>query len=263
MTFGRLTLALLFLSLPLTAFGDAAAARAIRADYSVSVRGLPVGKAKLRAEIADRSYSISFSGGISGIVRLFTDLHTSAQVSGEIGDDRPRATDYSHVWVEGDEEETVTMHFAGDGVTGIAIKPPIKRPERYVPITAADEAQALDLVSAFLWPAASGAAPEACNRTLPLIDGRRRFDIVFGFRRMDSLKMGNGWRHYRAAVCSLQYRPIAGQRKDKKNDGFLSDGGDAEVWLASAGGGLVVPIKVKLSTRLGGVVMQATKLEAE
>ncbi|MGH6926620.1 MAG: DUF3108 domain-containing protein [Propylenella sp.] len=258
-------LALSLTVLPLTLFpaADGALARSLRADYAVTIGGLPVGKAKLTAEIADRHYSVAFSGGVSGFARLFTDAETGAEATGTIGDDRPRAESYSHFWIEDNETETVSMRFAGDGVTDIAIEPPVKRPERYVPMSAEAKAEAVDMVSAFLWPAAAGASPEACERTLPLIDGRRRFDIESAFSRMDSFATGNGSRYSRAVVCTLTYRPIAGHRIDKQEDGFLSGGGDIEVWLASAGDGIVAPVKVTVESRYGRVVMQATTFETE
>jgi len=257
-----LAFAFVALGVALSAGGDAAAL-SLKADYAVSIRGFPVGRAELRAEIADRRYSIAFSGGISGVARLFSDARTRAEASGVIDDDRPRAESYSHVWTEDDERETVSMRFAGSGVAEIDLQPPLRRPERYVPMTAGDRADAVDLVSAFLWPAASGAAPEICDRTIPLIDGRRRFDIEAAFARMESFSTHSGSRHRRTVVCSLHYRPISGHRIDKERDGFLSDGADMEVWLAAAGDALALPVKVEFTSRLGRVVMRAVELEAD
>lgn len=250
-------------ALAVSAAWESAGARALKADYFVAIRGFPVGKAKLRAEIAEESYSVAFSGGVSGLARLFASISAEAQATGRIGSDRPRTDAYSHVWVEDDETETVTMRFNGKGVEDIAIEPPIDRPERYVPMTAEMKADAVDLVSAFLWPAAS-AGPDACARTLRLIDGRRRFNIEAAYARMESFSTRRGSRYHRAVVCALSYEPVAGHRADKPlGEGFLSDGSDMEVWLVSAGGGLVAPVRVQLTTRIGRVVMEATRFEAD
>ncbi len=258
-----LTLALLAGILALAGPMGEAAARPLSIDYAVSIRGFPVGKMKLRAEIVERRYSIAVSGGITGLARFFADTRTSAEAIGLIGDDRPRAESYSHVWIEDKETETVAMRFEGRGVSEIALEPPRRRPERYVPMTAEDTADAVDLVSAFLWPAASGATPQTCDRTLPLIDGKRRFDIESAFVRMESFATRRSSLHHRAVVCSLRYRAIAGHRADKEGDNFLSMGDDMEVWLTSAGGGLALPVKVQLTTRFGRVVVEAIAFETE
>jgi hypothetical protein len=241
--------------------GDGAAAESLNAEYAVSIMGFPVGRAQLQAEIHDRHYTVVFSGRVSGLARLFSSARTRAQATGTIGDDRPLAEDYTHIWIEDDDTETVAMHFRGRGVAEIDLEPPLKRPERYIPLTAQHKADALDLVSGFLWPAPAGAAPETCDRTLPLIDGKRRFDIEFAFSRMESFAVGNGLRQRRAVVCTITYRPIAGQRIDKKTDGFLTQGDDMEVWLTATGNGLVVPVKVQLASKVGRVVLEATALQ--
>ena len=183
MAYAKLALTLLagFLqSLP----GNAAAGT-IRIDYAVSIRGFPVGEASLTAEVADGRYAITFSGGVRGIARLFSDAATTANAGGRIGDDRLEPQSYSHRWSEDGEIETVEMRFKKRGVSDIAVDPPQKRPERYVPLTTDTKADAFDPVSAFLWPASGGADKSLCDRTLQLIDGKRRFDIALSFSRTE------------------------------------------------------------------------------
>lgn len=254
---------LAFFALSLLPAPGSAAARGIRIDYAVSIRGFPVGRAELRAEIAERRYHIAFSARVAGLLRLFSDAHTTAEATGVLGDDRPRPEDYSHIWVEDDEAETVTMRFAGDGVADIRLDPPRGRPERYVPMTAAHKANAVDLASAALWPTPDGVSPTTCNRTLPLIDGKRRFDVGFAFVRMESFATENGSRHRKAVVCSIDYRPISGHRRTGDEGGFLRPDGNMEVWLAALGEGIAMPVKVELSSRAGRVTLDATKLEVD
>jgi hypothetical protein len=238
-----------------------AVARSVDIDYSVSIRGFPVGKAEYRAEIGDdRRYRVSFSARVSGLLRLFSDGRTSAEAAGVLGPVRPRAETYSHVWVEDDDTETVTMRFARRGVVDINLDPPHKHPERYVPITARHKANAVDLVSAVLWPTSSGLSPELCRRALPLIDGHRRFNIIFSFKEMTSFATGNGSVHRKAVVCSMDYRAISGHRRGKP-DGFLRPDGNMEVWLVEAGDGLAVPVRVELASKVGRVGLKATRLE--
>jgi hypothetical protein len=238
---------------------DGAAAETIRAGYGVSIRGFPVGSASLTAEIAGGRYSIAFSGGVRGLARLFSDAKTTAKVNGRIGTDRLEAETYSHLWTEDGETERVAMRFVKRGVAWIEA-PGRKHPERYVPLTPATNADALDLLSAFLWPVAAF-EPKLCDRTMPLIDGRRRFDIALSFSRQESFTVGAETGN--AIVCSFRYRPVAGQRIGAKNDASITDSDDAEVWMAPAGEELVVPVRLQFRTRAGRIVLKATDIAAD
>ena len=253
----RLALALLAALVSLSA---PAGALTLHTEYAVSIRGFPVGSATLTAEIGKSRYSIAFAGGVHGLARIFSDAKTTANASGGIGSERLEPQTYSHVWTEDDEVETVSMRFTKRGVTAIALDPPQKHPERYVPLTPKTNADALDLVSAFVWPV-SAFDPKLCQRTLPLIDGKHRFDITLAFSRREPFAIRGGYA-VNSVVCSFRYRPVAGQRIGK-SDESIADGGGAEVWLAPAGRGFVAPVLVQLQTRSGRIVLRATTFRAE
>ncbi len=260
MTSLPLALALLTALSPL--LSSVAVSETVRAEYAVTIRSFPVGSAKLSAEIAKGAYTIAFSGGVRGLARLFSDAQTTASASGRIGGDRLEPQSYSHVWTEDNEVETVAMRFAGRGVTKIALDPPHKPPERYVPLTAETNADALDPVSAFLWPVADF-GPGLCERTLPLVDGKRRFDIAFAFARTEPFATREGAFSAKAVVCTFRYRAVAGQRIGGKRDESVTDSNDAEVWMAPVGGGLAAPVRIQFRTRAGRIVLRATTVSVE
>jgi hypothetical protein len=240
---------------------EVAAAQTLSADYTVSIKGFPVGSAKFTAKIADGRYTIAFSGGIRGIARLFSDAETTANASGRVGSDRLQPERYSHVWTENHKVETVAMRFARRGVTAIALDPPRRHPERYVPLTPETNADALDLVSAFVWPIAA-VDPELCARTLPLIDGKRRFDVTLAYARREPFATQDQSFRTNAVVCSFRYRDVAGQRIGK-NDASITDSGDAEVWMAPVAQGLAMPLDIRFRTPAGRLVLKATTISAE
>jgi len=261
MTFGRLRLApltLLALLVPASA-----SAGGLNVDYSVSIRGFPVGTALLRAKDTDGHYAIEFSARVAGLARLFSDATMSARAAGNFAEDRPQPDAYDHVWVEDGETERVAMRFDGTSVADISLDPPRKRPERYAPITAAQKADVLDPVSAFLWPAPGGLTPEICARTLPLIDGKYRFDVDMAFDRDATFSPRGTALSYPAIVCSMRYRQVSGYRIGRKDGGFVKDGTVAEVWMAPAGRGLLAPVHIQLQSRIGRIVLRATTFEAD
>lgn len=240
-----------------------AASATIESSYSVSIRGFPVGRARLQATVGDNRYAIQFSGGVRGLARLFADIETTASAAGRLGGERLRPDRYSHVWVEDDETETVTMGFDDRGLRDVTLDPPRGHPERYVPLSARDKLGALDPLSAFLWPAPDGLAPEICDRTLPLMDGRRRFDIVLSFARRARFVTRDGSYSTEAIVCAFRYRQVAGHRAGRASGDSIIDSEDMEVWLATAAGGIAVPVRVQFHTRAGRIVLQATSVVTE
>lgn len=241
----------------------AAPAGTLKAEYSVSIRGLPVGTARLKAEDGEGKYAIALSARVSGLARFFSDADMSAHVTGSLGSERPMPEGYEHVWVEDGETETVAMRFAGTAVTDIMLDPPRRRPERYVPVTEADKADVLDPISAFLWPAPNGPTPDVCARTLPLTDGKYRFDIDLSFARADHFSARGEDVVRPALVCGMRYRPISGHRIDKRGGSFVKQDSEAEVWLAPAVPGFLAPVKIQIESRVGRLVLQARSFEVE
>jgi hypothetical protein len=256
MTTTTLALALLaFAPLPFASIGNAAT---ITAEYSVKVRGFLVGQASFQADVSNKRYTMRFSARAKGFGRIFSDAETNATVGGRLGAERLMPTEYNHVWTEDGETETVEMRFSGHAVTTIDLEPPRKHPERYVPFTKESNANASDLVSAFLGPVEK-ITDETCNRTLPLVDGRRRFDIRLSFDRFDSFATRDGSFSSPVAVCSMHYTPVAGQRIDRPDNSILS-GDDTEVWIAPAGEGFAIPTRIQLRRRAGRIVLEATSV---
>lgn len=256
MTLRRLRLPLLALTLLL--LPNAAAAQWLQITYAVSVRGFPVGTAKIAAEMQGERFSLSFSGGMSGLARLFSDARTTVTASGRVTADRLQPEEYSHVWTEGDDTETVAMRFAGRGVTDVTLNPPLDRPERFVPVTAAHKADALDVASAIVWPAPGGLNRDVCARTLPLFDGKRRFDIALSFKRKEAFSARSFAKA--AMVCAIRYVPISGHKPKKETGAFVAGSRDAEVWVASVAPGYVAPVLIQLPTRIGRIVLKATRV---
>jgi hypothetical protein len=252
-------LRLLALACPLVALHPAGAA-SLDTVYAVTVRGLPVGSAELKGEFAEGRYSLRISGGIRGLARFFSDAKTTASSSGMVEEGRLDPADYSHVWVEDGEKETVGLHFSGRRLADVSLDPPRKRPERYVPLSDADREDVIDPVTAFVWRVA-GVTPDICGRSLPLMDGKRRFDLDLSYSRTESFSTRDRSFSGRAVVCKASYRRIAGHRVDKKKDESITGDSTMEIWMAPVGDGLAVPARIQFASRMGRVVLTATKIK--
>jgi hypothetical protein len=260
---GRLPLVLPLAALPFLAAADRGAAASLDIEYSVSLRGLPIGSARLKADVEDERYAIDFSGQVKGLVRLFSDGEASASAAGAAADGKLQPAQYSQYWIEDDDDETIRVAFSGATATDISVEPPVKRPERYVPVTKAHRTDVLDPASAFVWPAPGGVTPELCDRTLPIFDGRRRFDLELRFSRTETFDEGDGSYSGPAVVCAVRYRPIAGHRPNRKSVKEMAANEDIEVWMASADEAMAAPVRIRIGTKFGRVALNAREFSAQ
>jgi len=121
--------------------------------------------------------------------------------------------------------------------------------------------QVLDPLTALLIPAGDG-GEAVCRRSLPIFDGRRRYDLRLAFKRIEQVKADRGYSGS-AVVCTVAFQPLAGHRRASPLLTFLTDGRDVEMALAPvAGTGMLAPIRIIATYMLGNVVMQATRFEA-
>jgi hypothetical protein len=102
----------------------------------------------------------------------------------------------------------------------------------------------------------------ACQHTLPIFDGRHRYDLKLAFKRMDKMSADKGYAGP-VIVCALGYQPIAGHRASNPLVKYLSDGRDMEIVLAPiAGTRALAPFRLSVVSMLANLVIQANRFEA-
>lgn len=137
----------------------------------------------------------------------------------------------------------------------------VRRSDR-VPLTDANKHGVIDPVSGMLMRTPGNGnplSPEACQRTIPVFDGRMRFDLKMSFRRMDVVRAQKGYQGP-AVVCSIVFVPVAGYVPSRPAVKYLAAQQDVEVYLAPVmGTRVLVPFKVTIPTPLGRGVVEATQ----
>jgi hypothetical protein len=233
------------------------------ASYTISVARIPVGRITWSADIGAGSFTTTGSGEAAGVASLAVSGKGSASARGLIEDGRLAATHYSADITRGDEKSELTMVLDHGMVTDLTSAAPAPGEDR-VPLTAAHRQNIVDPLTAWLIPAggtADGLSREACERTLPIFDGQRRFDLKLTFRRMEKVTADKGYRGP-AAVCATAFQPIAGHRAGSTLVRFLSHGRDIELSLAPVTGtGFLAPFRVSIASMLGNLVVQAHEFQ--
>ena len=244
------------LALTGAAIGPAQAQGTLTAGYTISVARIPVGKLAWSADIGADSYDIAGSGEASGIASFLASGKGTLATRGTVTDGRLSPTEFSSDITEDGGKLRQTMRLEQGNVTELTIDPPAPAadPDR-VALTAAHQQGVVDPLTAWLVPAAG-------ERTLPVFDGQKRYDLKLAFRRMDKAKADKGFQGP-ALVCAVTLQPIAGHRPASSTVTFLAGGRDIELWLAPvAGTRLLAPIRVQVANMLGNIVVQAVEFQA-
>jgi hypothetical protein len=164
--------------------------------------------------------------------------------------------------VADNKSDQVRIFFSGGAVKEYLADPPtFPSPDR-VPLTEASRKGALDPMTASLIRVSGNGdtfVPEACQRTLPVFDGRMRYDLQLGFKHLDKVKSERGYQGT-VVVCSVNFAPIAGHIPERSTIKYLIAQRDMEIWLAPiAGTRLMVPYRASVPTPIGLGVLQANQ----
>ncbi len=249
------------LALAATAPASVASAQGrLEAHYTASIAGIPIGKGSWVVDIADTRYSAAASGVTTGLIRVFTGGEGTSAARGVIVDGRLMSSIYASTIKTRRRTDEVRLTVSHGDVKDFKLDPPADKDPERVPITPAHEHGVLDPMTASLLRVpgtGSLLAPEACQRTLAVFDGRLRYDLALAYKRMDMVKAGKGYAGP-VLVCSVGFSPIAGYIPSRATMRYLTKMHDIEVWLAPiAGTRVLAPFLIQGPTPIGEAKLAA------
>jgi len=263
-SFGLRTLAAIIAGLALSA-APACAQGKVEARYSATLGGIPIGSGTWVIDIAADHYMAAASGRASGLMRVFASGEGSSAVRGLVKRGRLLPGSFA-VNMRSHDSFDVRMEMSGGNVKDLVSEPPLEPSPDRVPLTEAHRKGIVDPMTAVLMPVGGKGdvlTAEACQRKLPIFDGRQRFDLKLAFKRMDQVESERGYSGG-AVVCSGSYEPIAGHRPGRYVIRYLQETRELEIWLVPiAGTRIVVPYRVSIPTFFGIAILQATQFETE
>ena len=237
----------------------AARAESIRARYSVSLLGLPIGAATASGSVEGGAYKIHIDTKLTGLAAVMSSFKAAMASSGAIGANGPLPAAYASTTATDKETRTLRMALDAGSVKALEIAPPWVDPKPgRIPVSDSDKRNILDPISAMFLPVRAGenpSGPAACNRSLPIFDGYSRFTVTMSYvgQRQVKTKGYSG----PVAVCAARYVPVSGHRPDRKATKFMADNRQIEAWLAPVGAAMVVPLHVSMATMAGTAVINA------
>jgi hypothetical protein len=190
------------------------------AFYGVTLGGVPIGKGSWSIDVQEDQFTATASGATSGLLRVFASGQGNSAAHGIVSNGQPIASTYASSIVADNKSDQVRIFFSGGADTFV---------------------------------------PEACQRTLPVFDGRMRYDLQLGFKHLDKVKSERGYQGT-VVVCSVNFAPIAGHIPERSTIKYLIAQRDMEIWLAPiAGTRLMVPYRASVPTPIGLGVLQANQ----
>ena len=255
--------AILLAAAVLAATAQGARAQKLEARYAISMTGIRVGQSAWTVKMDAEHYSVSASGGSVDIINVLLRGEGSAEAAGDIRNGRLVPATFSSSLVEDGQKIDLKMTMEDGIVTAVKENGPPPGPDR-VPLTQAHAQGVIDPLSALLIPNEASdnttIAQESCSRTLAIFDGRRRYDLVLSFKRMEVLR-GNDYAG-RALVCNVILRPIAGHRADSVIMKYVAGRRDMEIFFAPiTGTRFLAPLRLLVPTLIGTMAVQATSFE--
>ena len=247
------------------AAGGAEAQGKLDARYTTTLAGVPIGKGAWIIEIGEDQYTAAASGTTAGLMRVFATGQGSGASRGLVRGENLVPTTYASSINNDKRVEELRIVMSGGAVKELTVEPPpVPNPDR-VPLTEAHRKGVVDPMSAALLRVAGNGdpvSPDACRRTIPVFDGRMRFDLQLNFKRMERVAAEKGY-NGPVVVCAVQFVPLAGHVPARGAIKYLVAQRDMEVWLAPiAGTRVVVPFRVSIPTPIGTGVLEATQFVA-
>jgi len=234
--------------------------------YSVYLSGIPLGSGVVNVSLTESGFVADGSAKTAPLIRIFSKSRGSVSARGSFHNNRIVSSMFSGRQNTSKREVKIDLKIVNGVAKDISIDPPLPVGDNsHVPITQETRTNVVDPLSAalILVPAKSDPLnPDNCNRSIPVFDGRYRFDVALSFARIEKAMRTEGYEGP-ALVCQIRYVPIAGHRADGTTVRPMVENRDMYIWIAPvAGTRVLAPIKAAVTSPLGTFVLEATRFRA-
>lgn len=237
----------------------------VAANFTIYVGGLLFVEGKFDARIQRDDYHLSTQMTTAGLAARFYPADYKLTSEGMFAAEHVEPRRFFSDTKTKDDARVLTMTYAKNRVPHLSATPPYDAND-LKDVKPALQFNTQDPVSAFLVPVSGATNP--CKRTIPVFDGRRRFNLklaYLGTKKMsvpDAAKPeGSAATPVEAIVCSIRYEAIAPIEKKRRFTKMLRQNNDMKVWLAPFDEGRVyIPIRFELTTPLGSAVLRLQNL---
>jgi hypothetical protein len=243
----------------LAAAPDARAApESLETNYTISLIGLPVGRASFRTTLDGARYRVEGTLASAGLADLVSKTKGTSSVSGRVRAGRLLADRYRLAYTSDAKSWRSDVRYRGGRAVSADVAPPPRNPPQpdFVPVRSAQLASVVDPLSGLMIKPAKPDPVSLCSRTLPFYDGWSRLDLALSpsGTRAFSTEGFEG----QAIVCDVRVRAVSGYRTSSNGIKYLSSR-TLQIWFAPVrDSGIFAPVYVRIPTEVGPLSLTAT-----
>jgi hypothetical protein len=229
----------------------------IIAVYRVNLGNFNLGDFRLTTTLRGDDYEMRGEGRFSILEGLIYEWRGVTASRGRVAPQGPEPAMYALSYSNGGRKGEQLHMIFGDGAVRQVSIVPNKRPKpRTIPVTREQLEGVLDPMSGAFLTARShnpNGDLNVCNQTLPVFDGKQRFDLVLKPKKAVMVQNKTPAAYSGPAViCRVKFIPIAGYQPDNPGIRLMSQTDEIEVWLIPVRGThMYVPYRIVLPTPVG------------
>jgi len=233
----------------------------VMTTYEVYVGGIHFLTAEILFQEEADKYKTHMHAHTAGYLYKLLKWDDNVSSSGRIKGSKLQPISYQSVDTWRDKPKTTELVFDGKGNIKANFDPPNTDKNRE---TVSDEQKqgALDPVTALLQMLAHVAVNQDCNVSVPVFDGKRRFDLNGEDKGVETVdEKDYGVYSGAARLCAVDFNMIAGEWKDREKNKFWEKengekGRDAfHIWLASLAPNVPeLPVRLESESAWGPII---------
>lgn len=243
-----------------------AADYSFEAEYRVSLSGLELGRATINGTFDGSEYRLDGRGKLTGLAGAFVEYRGSASSAGQLGARGTAPSAFSVDATDGKKTTKVRMTMVGNDVRQIRLEPPLPKKEHPARVIVQDghKRGVIDPMSALMSVGTlkdGNITRAVCNRSIPVFNGRERFDIELSFK--SRVQIDEGGYSGPAVICEARYKPIAGHRTDRDEIEYFSTRTAEVAYIPAEGADIAIPYRVTVPTPLGNGSLTIVDLQTK
>ncbi len=251
----------------------AGAGQALSLGYNVYLGGLHILAFDIDIALNRAEYSISAAGATKGVVGVFYKWSARFDSNGRLSRAGFRPARYDAVTKRRGKVKSRRLLFDGEGKYSVERDPPRKKTRKknrkkkrknLPPVLPRDT---VDPLTAVLEVTHSVLEEGACARTIPVFDGKRRYNLVLKYEGPDTVEPSHLSIFKGSAVrCRFTIERISGFKKRRGHHSYWEESEESPVavWVATlADGAPPVPVRFEGELKLGGLVIHLARAEVK
>lgn len=215
-----------------------------RFEFAAYYSGFKIGEATGRLQRGESQYALNVAARTAGVLGWMMSIDQQASSNGQLRD-LPEAEWHRNHNMDGDNRNWIELAFTPEDIE-IVDAHPHPDTETRSPVPAEMKKGALDPLSAVLALGMTVTGPRQCNSTVPVFDGRRRYDAVVEHLGNETYTGPQGPRE--TLRCHFRFVRHGGYRPNAKRWKGIS----GTAWLQQVADNLpMLPVRLEVETNYG------------